>query len=82
MHNTPAMMSTSRPSNTRKDNTNLSTPITNQAPAKRKDVSNAPAASKRSRRSTQSKGKSFCVSRFNLVVTMLLNFCMLCILRC
>lgn len=62
MYNTPAMMSTSRPLNTQKDNTNFSTPLTNQAPSKRKEVKNAsdgPAASKRSRRSTQSKGKEF-----------------------
>ncbi|XP_042053275.1 uncharacterized protein LOC121798360 isoform X3 [Salvia splendens] len=59
MYNTPAMMSTSRPSNTRKVSTHLSTPITNQVPTKRKeikDISDGAGASKRTRRSsTQSK---------------------------
>ncbi|KAH6829587.1 hypothetical protein C2S53_012500 [Perilla frutescens var. hirtella] len=65
MYNTPAMMSTSRPLITRKDTTNLSTPITNQAPAKRKDVSDSLVASKRSRRSTQSKDVSIVTQSSN-----------------
>lgn len=59
-YDTPAMMSTSRPATTQKDQTNFSTPVTNQAIGKRKeskDVSNGP--SKRSRRCTQPKGICF-----------------------
>ncbi|KAL0375286.1 UNVERIFIED_CONTAM: hypothetical protein Sradi_3444300 [Sesamum radiatum] len=58
MHNSPAMMSTSRPSNIRKDHTNFSTPVMSHATTKRKgpkDVSDAPVTSKRSRRCTQPK---------------------------
>ncbi|XP_042055172.1 uncharacterized protein LOC121799772 isoform X1 [Salvia splendens] len=59
MYNTtPAMISASRLSNTRNICTDYSTPITNQAPTKRKETKHAsdgPAASKRSRTSTQSK---------------------------
>lgn len=71
MYNTPAMMSTSRPSTTRKDNASLSTPVLNQAQPKRKelkDASDGPAASKRSRRSTQSKGRFFCSSKLMFVI--------------
>ncbi|KAL1549208.1 hypothetical protein AAHA92_17340 [Salvia divinorum] len=63
-NNTPAMISASRPSNTR----NFSTPITNQAPTKRKEIkhdSDAPAASKRSRTSTQSKDASIVTQSSN-----------------
>ncbi|KAK4396166.1 hypothetical protein Sango_1453200 [Sesamum angolense] len=52
MLNSPAMMSTSRPSNIRKDPTNFSTPVMSCATTKRKgpkDVSDAPVTSKRSR---------------------------------
>ncbi|XP_042045883.1 uncharacterized protein LOC121792127 isoform X1 [Salvia splendens] len=62
MNNTPAMMSTTRPLNSRKVSTHLSTPITNQVPTKRKeikDVSDGAGVSKRTRRSsTQSKDAS------------------------
>ncbi|KAI3474802.1 hypothetical protein Pfo_030061 [Paulownia fortunei] len=56
MYNSPAMMSTSRPSNIRKDPTNFSTPVTYHATAKRKeskDVSDGPVVSKRPRKGTQ-----------------------------
>lgn len=62
MYNSPAMMSTSRPSNAKKDLTNFSTPVTYQVTTKRKeskDVSGGPVASKRSRGCTQTKGKFF-----------------------
>ncbi|PIN24868.1 hypothetical protein CDL12_02382 [Handroanthus impetiginosus] len=58
MYNSPAMMSTSRPSNTLKDPTNFSTPVTYQATTKRKgskDASDGPVTSKRSRKCIQSK---------------------------
>ncbi|XP_042053262.1 uncharacterized protein LOC121798360 isoform X1 [Salvia splendens] len=71
MYNTPAMMSTSRPSNTRKVSTHLSTPITNQVPTKRKeikDISDGAGASKRTRRSsTQSKDASMVTQSNNVV---------------
>ncbi|KAK6120301.1 hypothetical protein DH2020_045992 [Rehmannia glutinosa] len=58
MYNTPAMMSTSRPSNAQKDPTNFSTPVTSHTTTKRKeskDVSDGAMASKRSRKCTQSR---------------------------
>ncbi|KAI3474165.1 hypothetical protein Pfo_028953 [Paulownia fortunei] len=56
MYNSPAMMSTSRPSNIRKDPTNFSTPVTYHATTKRKeskDVSDGSVVSKRPRKGTQ-----------------------------
>ncbi|KAL9153045.1 hypothetical protein ABFS82_10G023400 [Erythranthe guttata] len=58
MYNTPAMMSTSRPSNNRKHPVDFSTPVMYHNTTKRKQskcVSDGPAPSKKSRRSTQSK---------------------------
>ncbi|KAL6520935.1 hypothetical protein OROGR_017504 [Orobanche gracilis] len=59
MHNTsPAMMSTTRPSNIQKDATNLSTPVPHHTTAKRKEskgVSDGPLVSKKSRKCPQSR---------------------------
>ncbi|KAK4418989.1 hypothetical protein Salat_2311700 [Sesamum alatum] len=68
MHNSPAMMSTSRPSSIRKDPTNFSTPVMSHATTKRKgpkDVSDAPVTSKRSRRCTQAKDVSSVIQSSN-----------------
>ncbi|KAL6508024.1 hypothetical protein OROGR_024219 [Orobanche gracilis] len=57
MHNTsPAMISTTRPSNIQKDPTNFSTPVPHHATAKRKEnkgVSDGPLVSKKSRKCPQ-----------------------------
>ncbi|KZV51666.1 hypothetical protein F511_32018 [Dorcoceras hygrometricum] len=60
MYNSPAMMSTSGPSNGQLDPTNFSTPLINHVNAKRqgpKDVSNASTNVKRSRKCTEPKGE-------------------------
>ncbi|KAL3640702.1 hypothetical protein CASFOL_015670 [Castilleja foliolosa] len=56
LYNSPAMMSTSRPSNIQKDNTNFSTPAPHHVAAKRKeskDGSDCPVVSKKSRKCPQ-----------------------------
>lgn len=62
MYHSPAMMSTSRPTNSQPDPSKFSTPFISNVNAKRqgpKDVSNASTDVKRSRRCTEPKGKFF-----------------------